>query len=493
MGKILVKYIKGLDTYVVGDIRAVDVEEYKELKKDGIVEKTEILEEVHIEADVEKDELTGKNILGKKYKKNVIDVVIPTKKKTNIKSLKVLQAYASKKKITLNIIERAFNEKNGGFAKACNDGAKLNVGLGEFILFLNDDVEVGKGFFADLLLSFEDKNVGMAGCECSETSWGLNGAVMCVRRELFENIGGFDEKYFFMFEDNDLCKNIKLRGYKIAISKAKAKHEGGDSIDTGSEFWRRNYYNGENYYWRKWNDKKRLIGSMIVGDENDRYMSRVIKDLFQRKLIDELVVVCDRSNLATIEELEGLKVYYDIDIKIHDFKLFGVHEGRLRERATQYAISKNPFGILPIDADEFFDEEVNRDKLIALLHQGVAHDFILAHYWGDEEHVRTDGVFAHQKNIRLFRFCPEYSQKFYDRNLHCGSAPIYGYKNRKDTEFILKHFGYVKERDVKDKKKRQMKHDPNMILENPDLYKRMMKKGEIMKFNKKQFMKIWKK
>ena len=231
---------------------------------------------------------------------------------------------------------------------------------------------------------------------------------------------------------------------------------------------------------------------MIVGNEAKRYMSRVIIDLFKRDLIDELVVVCDKSDKATVDELMTLQKYYQITIYYHSFKLFGRAENVLRERAIQYAISKNPLGIIPIDADEFLDEEINRQTLLDLLSSGVGYDFKLAHYWGDEETVRIDGIFAHQKNVRLFRYCSEQSQKFYDRNIHCGSAPIYAYAKRKDTDFILKHFGYIRHKDVRAKKERQLKYDPKMQLENPDLYKRMVKEGETMKFNKSKFLEIWK-
>jgi len=84
------------------------------------------------------------------------------------------------------------------------------------------------------------------------------------------------------------------------------------------------------------------------------------------------------------------------------------------------------------------------------------------------------------------------SQNFFDRNLHCGSAPIYGYQHRKDTNFVLKHFGYVRAEDIKAKKERQKKHDPKMLLENPDLYQRMIKDGETIQWNKVEFLKIYK-
>lgn len=491
MARVLIKYLKGLETYVPGDVRAVEHSEYRKLKKLGIVEKTEIIEEI-CDDQIVRDGLKGKNILGQTYKKGLVDVVVPTKSKKNIKSLKVLERAEKSGVITLTPMIRQFSEQVGGFARSCNDGAKLNSGLGEFILFLNDDVEMGDGFFEQLIKPFENESVGLVGAPCSDVSFGINGSVMCVRRELFENIGGFDEHYFFMFEDNDICRNIKKRGFEIAISEAEAKHEGKDSLDVESEFWRRHYYNGKAYFDEKWSNHRRIIGSMIVGDEDNRFMTRVIMDLFKRNLIDEMVVVCDKSNTATVKELEALMVFYPVTIKYHDFKLFGVAENLLRERAIDYAISKNPFGIIPIDADEFFDEELTRPEIERLLLEGIAWDFPLAHYWADEETVRIDGVFSKQKNIRLFRYCPEFSQKFFDRNLHCGSGPVYTYQNRKDTEFVLKHFGYIRQEDILAKKKRQEAHDKNMLLENPDLYNRMMTGGKVMKWNKFEFMKIYK-
>lgn len=48
----------------------------------------------------------------------------------------------------------------------------------------------------------------------SEIDW-VTGAALMIRKKLFEEVGGFDEKYFMYFEDSDLCKRIKNCGYKI--------------------------------------------------------------------------------------------------------------------------------------------------------------------------------------------------------------------------------------------------------------------------------------
>jgi len=486
---VLAKYLKGHDLFVPGDIRGMELSEFKILANKKIVEETTIADEW--KGSTERMSLKGFNILGKKYRTDFIDVVIPTKDIENVKSLEVLKKAEKSGSISLNIIERSFNDRVGGFAKACNDGAKLNSALGEYILFLNDDVEVGTNFFADLLLPFKDESVAMVGADCSRLNTSVNGSVLCVRREVFESVGGFDEDYFFMWEDNDLCQNIKRRGWKIEISKAEAKHEGKDSLNNGSEFWRTNYFNGKNKFDAKWMNGQRVIGSMIVGNESGRYMSRVITDLFKRNLIDEMVVVCDDSDPETIAELDALKKFYPIDIKVHEFKLFGEAENILRERSIDYAISKNPFGIIPIDADEFLDEELSRKEIIELLNKGVGWDFPIVHFWGDEKKCRVDGVFGHQKNVRLFRYLPDRSQKFFEKNLHCGSCPIYGYSARKTTKFVLKHLGYVRPIDIQAKKERQLKHDPKMLLEDATLYEKMVREGECREFSKEEFLKGW--
>jgi GT2 family glycosyltransferase len=43
----------------------------------------------------------------------------------------------------------------------------------------------------------------------------VTGAAMMVRRSVFEQVGGFDEKYFMYFEDVDFCKRVAQAGYSI--------------------------------------------------------------------------------------------------------------------------------------------------------------------------------------------------------------------------------------------------------------------------------------
>jgi len=54
------------------------------------------------------------------------------------------------------------------------------------------------------------------------------GTYMLIRKKIFEQIGGFDEKFFLFQEDIDLCRRIKKRGYRIVlVTHAKIIHKYG--------------------------------------------------------------------------------------------------------------------------------------------------------------------------------------------------------------------------------------------------------------------------
>jgi len=43
------------------------------------------------------------------------------------------------------------------------------------------------------------------------------GACMLIRKKIFDKLGGFDEKFFFSFEDVDLGWRSWILGYKVVV------------------------------------------------------------------------------------------------------------------------------------------------------------------------------------------------------------------------------------------------------------------------------------
>ena len=60
-----------------------------------------------------------------------------------------------------------------------------------------------------------------------------SGCCMCVRREVFDDVGGFDEGFFLYFEDYDLSLKMAQRGLVMEHREMRVVHHGGDASKKG--------------------------------------------------------------------------------------------------------------------------------------------------------------------------------------------------------------------------------------------------------------------
>jgi GT2 family glycosyltransferase len=68
--------------------------------------------------------------------------------------------------------------------------------------------------------------------ESTEIDWAM-AACWLMSREAFDAVGGFDERFFLYWEDADLCRRLRERGYVIRfVPGAKVIHAGGQSSRT---------------------------------------------------------------------------------------------------------------------------------------------------------------------------------------------------------------------------------------------------------------------
>ncbi len=176
------------------------------------------------------------------------------------------------------------NKENIGFGRANNQGARAS--RGEYLWFLNgdtlllDDGIMGAiewmddydeaGVLSPKLILEDKKTIQEGICgkqpsiarlikrdmmtECGGRAQGVGwvtGAAMLVRKKIFEEVGGFDERFFMYYEDVDLCTSVGKKGYKVFYwPKTVIVHLGGKSWNNN---WQRkeSYYKNQEIYFKK--------------------------------------------------------------------------------------------------------------------------------------------------------------------------------------------------------------------------------------------------
>lgn len=70
-------------------------------------------------------------------------------------------------------------------------------------------------------------------CQESEHLICASGVPMAVRKDIFTELGGFDEDFFMYFEDIDLSWRMWLYGYKVVLSpKSVVYHYGSTTVNS---------------------------------------------------------------------------------------------------------------------------------------------------------------------------------------------------------------------------------------------------------------------
>lgn len=215
----------------------------------------------------------------------VIDLIINILVADNA-SINVLKINPADFKTPVKVI---INDRNLGFSGGHNANIKLALdNNADYVLILNNDTRVDKDLIAQLLTGFKDNNTGIVvpkiyfeknyeyhkdkykSNDLGKVIWyaggildwenvvGKNrgvdevdknqfnnicdtdiatGCCMLVKKEVFNEIGYFDERYFLYYEDTDFSMRVKNAGYKIIYQpKAILWHKNaGSAGGSGSE------------------------------------------------------------------------------------------------------------------------------------------------------------------------------------------------------------------------------------------------------------------
>lgn len=80
----------------------------------------------------------------------------------------------------------------------------------------------------------------------------VSGCALMIKADVFQKLGGFDEKFFLYEEDVDLCKRLKQAGHRLTyVPEAKVAHARNRSTRQNQQQSRAHYLKSQDHYYRK--------------------------------------------------------------------------------------------------------------------------------------------------------------------------------------------------------------------------------------------------
>lgn len=279
------------------------------------------------------------------------------------------------------------HERNLGFAAGCNSGAA--VASGDVVVFLNNDTLLPSRWLDPLLAPFADPGVGATGPRSNfvsgpqlvepvdydptrmpelnrfARSWRdvhrgrttevtrLVGFCLAVRRDLLEELGGFDERFGLGgHEDDDLCLRISAAGRRLLIADASFVHHHGHRtfLANGVDWFALQQQNGgvlrEKYGTAAAGSSSHLLSACLIVKDEEENLPACLDSLVG--LVDEVVVYDTGSSdgTAQIARERGATVvegYWDDDFS------------RARNAALNACTGQ---WVLHVDADEVVEADV---------------------------------------------------------------------------------------------------------------------------------------
>lgn len=320
------------------------------------------------------------------------------------------------------------HEENKGFAAGCNAGG--SIATGDVVVYLNNDTLVPARWLDGLLAPFADPTVGGTGPRSNFVSgpqvveqasydptrvadlqrfaraWRqehrgqttethrLVGFCLAVRRELVEQLGGFDEDFGIGgCEDDDLCLRIIGTGHRLLIAHESFVHHHGHATFEGNAVdWfaiqtdNLKLLEGKHAAPAREVDQRAVLLSacMIVKDEEEN-LPACLEAL--RGVVDEVVVYDTGSSDRTVEIARAagavvVEGYWDNDF------------GRARNASLEHCRGT---WVLHVDADEIVQGDAA--ALRAYLPTAQQDTFSIT-----IDNLASDGsIMASHRTTRLFR------------------------------------------------------------------------------------------
>ncbi|MBN2208068.1 MAG: glycosyltransferase family 2 protein [Candidatus Coatesbacteria bacterium] len=293
------------------------------------------------------------------------------------------------------------NEKNLGYGKACNMGA--DPSSGRYVLFLNPDVFVGANALGASLAAFseqsrcgavtarmfwDDEMEFMAsflkevtpmsaliqhtslrrflGRRVFEKFWKADWDVwasevpvpvssapagyLMLPRGVFESLGGFDERFFLYYEDDDLCARIRKAGLDIyVVPDASAVHYCGQSLKSFDRagmgrIQRKSLFA---FYSKHYPVLGRALSAAIFAEQAAKRAAKaVLKPFASREAAGGALLVAGDEGVELRWPAEPDAEFYFLEVSLDPCFITKVGAKTI---ATRYLLCHNAYRKLPLD------------------------------------------------------------------------------------------------------------------------------------------------
>lgn len=221
----------------------------------------------------------------------------------------------------------------------------------------------------------------------------------------------------------------------------------------------------------------RVTLSMIVKNEQERYLSRVLKSLVGH--IDEAVIIDDASTDNTILICKEILGGIPLHIITNKESMFA-NEVSLRKLQWAETIKTNPDWILNLDADEVIEPKFWEKTPSVLDNPDFERcGFRLYDMWSETQYREDDLWNAHRHtDTYLLRYRPDFQYQWKNTPQHCGRFPancdtFLG----SDENFRIQHLGWAREVDRQAKFKRYRLLDPQAVYGSRKQYESILDKS----------------
>lgn len=393
----------------------------------------------------------------------------------------------ARQSLGLNITGMRIN--TAGFSAAINAGLKRS--RGEYICLLNDDVVVTGGWMELMLTNLEKANeehpdvkFGFTGPRSNnvidsqmlpqdfrkqcpfitdpnranevsaiirESSVAIpysplqfiSGFCFVMTREVFENVGYFENFGLGGFEDNDYCLRAVEKGFIGCVANNVFVFHFGQQ--TLNRFASKSWWGDRGAFLKKWykpSEKKLCVSYRVkIGTPSD--MALLYKSVEASLLVADYVVIFDDKSPSVISfndpRVTVYRKYEDILTEAED-----------REKLHELAQATGADWILNLDHDEVIDPSITKEDFQKLMNpidpQCKYYVYDMAHFWRGETHCRVDGVWGNLGAAYLYKNEKAWGGiKNRGSNLHCRRIPalLPPDAGRKTFQLIIKHYGYA--------------------------------------------------